>query len=107
MVEKELTAVELYKVKELMAEVTTRALQDETFRNELIANPRATFEEFGVFFSEGRNIQVLENNDEIFYFVLPNVYKSLSGSDAQSYASMAGEGGNSSLDTGGPRCTRP
>ena len=107
MFNRDLTAVDLHKVQKTLAEVTSRALLNEKFRLELVRNPVSVLEANGIYFSEGRRVEVLQSTDDVYYFVLPNQPTDSSGSEVESYASMAGEGGNSSLDTGGPRCTRP
>lgn len=107
MFNKDLTAIDLHKVQKALANVAARALTDENFRRDLINDPIRIFEDNGVYFSAGRRVEVLQNTDDIYYFILPNSPEGIEQSDVQSYTSMIGEGGNSSLDTGGPRCTKP
>lgn len=58
--------------KEIEAHITAKAWKDETYKQELLSNPKAIIEkEFGIHFSEEVNLQVLEENPNTLYFVLP------------------------------------
>ena len=107
MFNKELTVVDFHQTQKLLAEITARALIDESFKLELTKNPIEVLEAHGIYFSSDRRVEVIQNTPETYYFVLPTHPTNLSEDEVQSYTSMIGEGGNSGLDSGGPRCTKP
>ena len=58
--------------KDLEIHLITRALKDEGFRQELVANPKAVVEkELGVKLPEELEINVLEETEDTLYMVLP------------------------------------
>lgn len=57
---------------ELEAQIVARAWQDETFKQELLSNPKAVFErELGKTAPEGFEITVIEETPTHYYMVLP------------------------------------
>jgi len=69
--------------KDLEVHLITRALKDEGFKQELLANPKAVVEkELGTKFPEGIEINVLEETEDSLYMVLPsNPYEGLTESE--------------------------
>ncbi|MEM7594390.1 MAG: NHLP leader peptide family RiPP precursor [Cyanobacteria bacterium P01_A01_bin.83] len=58
--------------RDIEARIIAQAWKDESFKQELLANPKAVIEqEFGVQFPEAVNVQVQEENPTSLYFVLP------------------------------------
>lgn len=56
--------------------IIEKSVKDEDFRNALIRYPKATIEnEFGVKLPESVNIQILEEETQTFYLVLPYIPK--------------------------------
>ena len=56
--------------------IIEKSVKDEDFRNALIRYPKATIEiEFGVKLPESVNIQILEEESQTFYLVLPYIPK--------------------------------
>jgi hypothetical protein len=66
--------------KDLEIHLITRALKDEAFKQELLANPKAVVEkELGTKLSEELEINVLEETEDTLYMVLPcNPYEGMS-----------------------------
>src|SRR4028119_64124 len=66
--------------KDLEIHLITRALKDEAFKRELLANPKAVVEkELGTKLPEELEINVLEETENTFYMVLPcNPYEGMS-----------------------------
>ena len=58
--------------QQLEAQLIDRALQDETFRQELVRDPKAVFaRELGIALPEHIQVQVLEESPTTVYLVLP------------------------------------
>ncbi len=58
--------------KQLEAQLIDRAMKDETFRQELLRDPRGVFErELGIRLPEHINVQVLEESPTTVHLVLP------------------------------------
>ena len=58
--------------KQLEERLIVKATKDETFRKNFWASPRETLEtEFGINIPDAVNIQVLEEDQNSFYLVLP------------------------------------
>ncbi len=58
--------------QQLEAQVIDRALKDETFRQELVRDPKGVFErELGIQMPEHLQVQVLEESPSTVYLVLP------------------------------------
>ena len=55
------------------AQVIARAWSDESFKKELLADPRAVLAAHGITVPEGVNLQVLEEKENMRYLVLPAV----------------------------------
>ena len=79
--------------KDLEIHLITRALKDESFRAELIANPKAVIEqEIGSKLSDELEITVLEETEDTIDMVLPcNPYEGLSESELQASLGMTYE----------------
>jgi hypothetical protein len=62
--------------------VIVRAIEDDTFKQELVSQPNAVIErELGITLPEGSEIRVLEQEDNIRYLVLPMQPDSLEGDE--------------------------
>ncbi|MBO1052034.1 MAG: NHLP leader peptide family natural product precursor [Dolichospermum sp. DET73] len=79
--------------KDLEIHLITRALKDESFRAELIANPKAVIEqEIGSKLPDKLEITVLEETEDTIYMVLPcNPYEGLSEDELQANLGMTYE----------------
>jgi hypothetical protein len=79
--------------KDLEIHLITRALKDESFRAELIANPKAVIEqEIGSKLPDELEITVLEETEDTIYMVLPcNPYEGLSEEELQATLGMTYE----------------
>ncbi|MDB9436312.1 NHLP leader peptide family RiPP precursor [Dolichospermum lemmermannii CS-548] len=79
--------------KDLEIHLITRALKDESFRAELIANPKAIIEqEIGSKLPNELEITVLEQTEDTIYMVLPcNPYEGLSEEELQANLGMSYE----------------
>ena len=79
--------------KDLEIHLITRALKDESFRAELIANPKAVIEqEIGSKLPDELEITVLEETEDTIYMVLPcNPYEGLSEEELKASLGMSYE----------------
>jgi hypothetical protein len=79
--------------KDLEIHLITRAWKDESFRTELIANPKAVIEqEIGSKLPDELEITVLEETEDTIYMVLPcNPYEGLSEEELQATLGMTYE----------------
>ena len=79
--------------KDLEIYLITRALKDEGFRQELVANPKAVVEkELGANLPEELEIKVLEETEDTLYMVLPcNPYEGISEDELQNFMGMTYE----------------
>ncbi|MFN9175333.1 MAG: NHLP leader peptide family RiPP precursor, partial [Synechocystis sp.] len=79
--------------KDLEIHLITRAVKDEGFRQELVANPKAVVEkELGVKLPEDLEIKVLEETEDTIYMVLPcNPYEGISEEELKASVSMTYE----------------
>lgn len=79
--------------KDLEIHLITRAWKDESFRAELIANPKAVIEqEIGSKLPDELEITVLEETEDTIYMVLPcNPYEGLSEEELQATLGMTYE----------------
>jgi hypothetical protein len=79
--------------KDLEIHLITRALKDESFRAELIANPKAVIEqEIGSKLPDELEIAVLEETEDTIYMVLPcNPYEGVSEEELQANLGMSYE----------------
>lgn len=79
--------------KDLEIHLITRALKDESFRAELIANPKAVIEqEIGSKLPDELEIMVLEETEDTVYMVLPcNPYEGLSEEELKASLGMTYE----------------
>jgi hypothetical protein len=75
-------------------QIVAKAWADETFKNRLLSNPSAVFQEVGLEVPQGLQVRVVENTDQILHFTLPAKPREGELSDAE----LAGvSGGFSSL----------
>jgi Nitrile hydratase, alpha chain len=76
--------------KDLEIHLITRALKDEGFRQELVANTKAVVEkELGAKLPEELEINVLEETEDTIYMVLPcNPYERISEEDLKTLVGM-------------------
>lgn len=79
--------------KDLEIHLITRALKDEDFKRELIANPKAVIEsELGTKLPDELEITVLEETEDTIYMVLPcNPYEGISEEELQASLGMSYE----------------
>jgi Nitrile hydratase, alpha chain len=79
--------------KDLEIHLITRALKDEGFRQELIANPKAVVEkEIGTKLPEELEIMLLEETEDTLYMVLPcNPYEGMSEEELKALVGMTYE----------------
>jgi Nitrile hydratase, alpha chain len=79
--------------KDLEIHLITRALKNEEFKQELVANPKGAIEqELGVKLPEDLEIQVLEETENTLYLVLPcNPYEGIAEAELQSSLGMTYE----------------
>jgi len=79
--------------KDLEVHLITRALKDEGFKHELLANPKALVEqELGTKLPEELEINVLEETEDTLYMVLPcNPYGGMSEEELQASLGMTYE----------------
>lgn len=79
--------------KDLEIHLITRALKDEDFKRELIANPKAVIEsELGTKLPDELEIKVLEETEDTIYMVLPcNPYEGISEEELQASLGMSYE----------------
>lgn len=57
--------------QEIEEKIVARAWQDESFKQELLSNPRAAFEKEGIPLPESFNIRVVEETADTICLVLP------------------------------------
>ena len=57
--------------QEIEEKIVARAWQDESFKQELLSNPRTAFEKEGIPLPESFNVKVVEETVDTIYFVLP------------------------------------
>lgn len=58
--------------KPLQEQITARAMKDETFRQQLLSDPRQTLErELGIGLPEGVSVHVYEDTSTVLHLVLP------------------------------------
>lgn len=78
--------------KDWDAQIICRALKDEAFKQELLANPKALVEKQLGTIPEGIEINVLEETATTLYLVLPsNPYQGLAESELKAYLGMTYE----------------
>lgn len=79
--------------KDLEVHLITRALKNEEFKQELLANPKTVVEqELGTKLPEGIQIKVLEETETTMYLVLPsNPYEGMSESELKTSLGMTYE----------------
>ncbi len=59
------------KNRAVIAESIARAWKDESFKNDLVNNPKATLEAAGASIDAGHDVVVVENTDTVVHAVLP------------------------------------
>lgn len=52
-------------------QIVAKAWQDDKFKNRLLAEPAAVFQEFGVEVPAGVQLRVVENTDQVVHLTLP------------------------------------
>jgi hypothetical protein len=52
-------------------QIVAKAWADETFKNRLLSNPSAVFQEVGLDVPRGVQVRVVENTDQIVHLTLP------------------------------------
>lgn len=58
--------------KDIETRIITNAWKDESYKQELLSNPKAVIEkEFGIKIADNIDVQILEENSSSVYFVLP------------------------------------
>ena len=58
--------------RDIEAQITAKAWKEESFKQELLTNPKSIFEqEFGVQLPAEINVQVIEENPTSLHFVIP------------------------------------
>ena len=83
---------------EMQATILAKAEKDETFRANLIGNPKAVIsEELGVYIPEGFDIQVHENTATTGHLILPQSER-LTEEELELAVGMGGSGTNWSPD---------
>ena len=83
------------KRQALEAQLINRAMKDETFRQELLRDPKGVFErELGIQVPEHIDVQVLQESPSMVYLVLPPPTQSVGAelSDTELEAVVGGEG---------------
>lgn len=81
---------EMQNRKDAEARLIAKAQADESFRQALLSNPKATIEaELGAIMPEGLQVKVVEETADTLYLVLPAVEDELSESDLDSIAGGA------------------
>ncbi len=51
--------------------IVAKAWEDETFKQRLLADPKATLQAEGLSFPEGAEVHAVETNDQLFYIPIP------------------------------------
>lgn len=57
--------------QEIESKLIAQAWQDESFKHELLSNPKTAFENEGISIPESIEIRVVEETSDCLYFVLP------------------------------------
>ncbi len=57
--------------QEIEGQIIARAWQDESFKQELLRDPLATFAKEGINLPDGLEVKVVEESSNLFYLVLP------------------------------------
>lgn len=85
--------------QEIEAQIVTKAWKDSTYKEELLSNPKFVYErELNIQFSSEVNVQVLKEDSQTFYFVLP-VCPEVNELSEDQLEAIAG-GGDGPYDTG-------
>ena len=85
--------------QQIEAHIIAKAWKDEAYKEELLSNPKSVYErELNVQFSPEVNVQVLEEDSQTFYFVLP-VCPEVNELSEEQLEAIAG-GGDGPYDTG-------
>ena len=86
--------------QDIEARIISKAWKDESYKQELLSNPKAIFEqEFGVELPEEISVQVLEENSTTLNFVLP-MHPETSGHELNESELEAIAGGKLNLPEG-------
>ena len=92
--------------QEIEAKLIAQAWQDDSFKQELITNPKSVFEKEGIPLPESIEIRVVEESSDCLYLVLPmkpSEIEELSEAELESIAG-GGWGPKISLSIGNKRC---
>ncbi|MEM7593392.1 MAG: NHLP leader peptide family RiPP precursor [Cyanobacteria bacterium P01_A01_bin.83] len=83
--------------RDIEARIIAKAWKDESYKQELLSNPKAIFErEFGVELPEEVSVQVLEENSTTLNFVLPMAPQTIGREISEEELEMVAGGGKSS-----------
>ena len=69
-----------------MSQIVAKCWADDSFKQQILAEPMATLKAEGVHLPEGMSITVLENTANIFHFVIPPKPTELTDSDLDAVA---------------------
>jgi hypothetical protein len=78
--------------KELEQKLATKAWQDESFKQELLNNPKSALEKEGISLPDSIDVKVVEENSSLLYFVLPQNPDQLSELSESELEAVAGGG---------------
>jgi len=103
----ETASQDLAEINKILHKITVAALLDPSFLARLNSDPIAVFLESGITFPAGKVVEVHQQTEKTFHFVLPMAQTGLSADGAEKYASMQNEDPGNSAIQGGARCTKP
>ena len=69
-----------------MSQIVAKCWADDSFKQQLLAEPMATLKDEGVHLPEGMSIKVLDNTANIFHFVIPTKPTEMSDSELDAVA---------------------
>ena len=90
--------------KQLEEKLIAKAMKDETFRKNLLENPKAAIEEeTGIKLPESINLKVVEENPSTFYLILPpKINPETEDELSEAELEMVSGGYNTDPNTGDP-----
>ena len=80
------------KQENTFGKVVAKAWQDEEFKQKLLSNPAEVLKDSGLNVPEGVEVRVVENDDKVVHFVLPQKPKGGELSDDELDAAAGGSG---------------